>query len=184
MNKQNQWLFEAPFSLQEAEYMVRPAAGQKSKLTRNQIRQEILDRQKIAVERQPPGTTIRKKQEVQPFKFAANQIHGANPYRAGQVILTAAIQLPSGVTEKWAVPNTGAGWRKGQKAVAIRLGFKPLVPLVSGSDIHAEENLAAYLHKTPGSRVLRWAISRGKGGTSNVCVKCKNLSKGWSGREW
>jgi hypothetical protein len=122
--------------------------------------------------------------DLKPIKYAAGQIHGADRYRAGQVILTAEIELASGAKIKVAVPNTGAGWRSGQKNVAIRLGFKPLNPLVPGSDIHAEENLAAFLQQTPGSKVLRWAISRGRGGTSNRCVKCQNLSKNWSGREW
>lgn len=123
-------------------------------------------------------------QVLKPFKHAAGQIHGANHYRAGQVILTAEIELSSGKKINVAIPNTGAGWKPGQKEVAKRLGFIPLNPFVPGSDMHAEENLAAYLQQTPGSKVLRWAISRGRGGTSNRCVKCQNLSKRWPGREW
>ncbi len=60
MRKKTQWLFEPPYSSNRSK-PVAPAStvARKSKFTSAQIRQEILAAQNIAVERQPPRTTIR-----------------------------------------------------------------------------------------------------------------------------
>jgi hypothetical protein len=120
------------------------------------------------------------------LKGAAGQIHGADQYRGGQTVLTAKLKLPNGDIEYVAAPNTSAGWRDVQEEVAIDQGFKPIEPSTPGSDMHAEENLQAYIssiEKQTGGKVtvLEWAISRGKGGTSAICTSatCRHLSSRW-----
>ena len=55
------------------------------------------------------------------LKHAAGQIHGANVYTEGQVIVTAElIRMPSGEVELVAVPNTGAGWRENHKGKQLQ----------------------------------------------------------------
>jgi hypothetical protein len=120
------------------------------------------------------------------LKGAAGQIHGADQYRGGQTVLTAKLKLPNGDVEYVAVPNTGAGWRDLQEEVAVDQGFKPIAPSTPGSDLHAEENLQAYIssiEKQTGGKVTveQWAISRGRGGTSAICTSatCRRISSGW-----
>jgi len=61
------------------------------------------------------------------------------------------------------MPNSGAGWRDLQKEIARGLGFEPLDPPHSGDkDCHAEENLGWWLTLHPRSKLLGWAISRGR----------------------
>jgi hypothetical protein len=120
-----------------------------------------------------PDTTPAK------LKAAAGDIHGVDQYLAGQVILTAEVKV-NGKIERVAIPNTGkgTGWRPEQRERARALGFKPLEPYVSGSDLHAEENLRRYLQENKGT-VENWAISRGIGGTSVVCEGCYSFTKLW-----
>jgi hypothetical protein len=120
------------------------------------------------------------------MKGAAGQIHGADQYRGGQTVVTAKLKLPNGDIEYVAVPNTSAGWRDVQEDVAIDQGFKPLEPSAPGSDLHAEENLQAYIssiEKQTGGKVtvMEWAVSRGKGGTSTLCTSatCRHISSRW-----
>jgi hypothetical protein len=120
------------------------------------------------------------------LKGAAGQIHGADQYRGRQTVLTAKLRLPNGDIEYVAVPNTGAGWRDLQEDVAVQQGFKPIEPSAPGSDLHAEENLQAYItsieKETNGKvTVLEWAVSRGKGGTSTICTTatCRLISSSW-----
>jgi hypothetical protein len=120
------------------------------------------------------------------LKGVAGQIHGADQYRGGQTVLTAKLKLPNGDIEYVAVPNTGAGWRDVQEEVAMDHGFKPIEPSTPGSDLHAEENLQAYISsiekKTGGKvTVMEWGISRGQGGTSALCntATCRQISSQW-----
>jgi hypothetical protein len=112
-----------------------------------------------------------------PLKKAAGLIHGADTYRANQVILTGEVQMGTGEVKKVAMPNSGAEWRDLQKEIARGLGFEPLDPPHSGDkDCHAEENLGWWLTLHPRSKLLGWAISRGRGGTSAICTACKKFA--------
>jgi hypothetical protein len=60
MRKKTQWLFEPPYSSNRSKPVAPTSTvARKSKFTSAQIRQDILAAQNIAVERQPPSTTIR-----------------------------------------------------------------------------------------------------------------------------
>jgi hypothetical protein len=123
MNRQSQWLFEAPFSLQEADYMVRSALAKKSRFTRQQIRQEILDTQKTAAERQPPSTTIRtERSEKARHRDTTKGIHGhhAFPKYLGGLKQQALAYIPADlhylyhqeVDKIVQLPRSGKGYRK------------------------------------------------------------------------
>jgi RHS repeat-associated protein len=122
------------------------------------------------------------------LKGDAGKIHGEDQYRKGQVILTAILKLSSGKLVKVVIPNEGAGWRPGQKELAIKMGYRTLEGTTPGSDIHAEQSLEAQIAPKAGknatdlsgAQVLRWAISRGVGGTSEVCTgQCQVIVKKW-----
>jgi hypothetical protein len=139
-----------------------------------------------STEESPKGGDIPKPPRKPNLKRAAGLIHGADQYRGGQTILTAKLKLPNGEIEHVAVPNTSAGWRDVQEEVAAEQGFKTIDPSTPGSDMHAEENLQAYIdgiEKETGGKVqvMDWAISRGKGGTSVICTDatCRLLSSKW-----
>ena len=124
MNGQNQWLFEAPYPPNRPKPAVsRSAVARKSKFTRGQIRQEILDAQKIAVERQPPGTTIRtERSERARHQDTAQGIHGhhAFPKYLGGLKQQALAYIPAAlhylyhqeVDKIIQLPRSGKGYRK------------------------------------------------------------------------
>lgn len=82
MRKKTQWLFEPPYSSNRLK-PIAPAStvARKSKFTSAQIRQEILAAQNIAVERQPPSTTIRtERSERARHKDSVNGIQGHHAF--------------------------------------------------------------------------------------------------------
>ena len=118
------------------------------------------------------------------LKGDAGSIHGEDQWRGGQTIITAKLQLPNGGKVLVAAPNSSAGWRPGQRDLAIRLGYSPIDPYNPGSEIHAEGNLQSALgdRNSPyfGARVLGWAISRGITGSSIICNEgCKTFTNLW-----
>lgn len=124
MNTQNQWLFEAPYPPNRPKPGVsRSAVARKSKFTRGQIRQEILDTQKIAVERQPLGTTIRtERSERARHQDTTKGIHGhhAFPKYLGGLKQQALVHIPAAlhylyhqeVDKILQLPRSGKGYRK------------------------------------------------------------------------
>jgi hypothetical protein len=86
-----------------------------------------------------------KPSDKKPLKADAGLIHGDDQRRAGQAILTAILRLRDKTLVKVAIPNEGAGWRSGQREVAVRLGYRPLGGTTPGSDLHAEESLQAQI---------------------------------------
>ena len=152
----------------------------------------------MAMSSQAPPTKVAsqgagegKPSNKKPLKADAGLIHGEDRYRAGQTILTAILRLLNGKSVKVAIPNEGAGWRPGQRDVAIRLGYRPLGGTTPGSDIHAEQSLEAQIQpravnptELSGAKVEGWAISRGRGGTSELCTgQCPVITQHWSGQE-
>lgn len=122
------------------------------------------------------------------LKGDVGAIHGVDQYRGGQTMLTAELELPNGQRVLVAIPNEGAGWRPEQRNKAIELGYTPLDPPAPGSRIHAEGGLQHHLTDTGGpyrgATVVRWAISRGRGGNSVVCNEgCKNFTRNWGIQE-
>jgi RHS repeat-associated protein len=118
------------------------------------------------------------------LKGDAGSIHGEDQWRAGQTIITAKLELPGRGKVLVAAPNSSAGWRPGQRELAIRLGYSPIDPYSPGSNIHAEGNLQSAIgdRNSPyfGAKVLGWAISRGRTGSSVVCNEgCKNFTNLW-----
>lgn len=133
------------------------------------------------------GASGGKPSNKKPLRADAGLIHGEDQYRGKQTILTAVLRLLNGKVMKVAIPNEGAGWRPGQREVAVRLGYKPLGGTTPGSDVHAEASLDAQIQprvrnptELSGARVENWAISRGAGGTSEICTgSCRSIVKGW-----
>jgi RHS repeat-associated protein len=115
-------------------------------------------------------------------KGDAGKIHGVDQYRGGQTVVTAEVRMPDGKVIKVAAPNEGAGWRPEQKEMATKLGYRPLDPSTPGSGMHAEEELEAF-RAVNKATVLRWGISRGRGGNSVVCDGCSNVTKSWGPQE-
>ena len=118
------------------------------------------------------------------LKGDAGSIHGEDQWRAGQTIITAKLELPGGGKVLVAAPNSSAGWRPGQRELAIRLGYSPIDPYSPGSEIHAEGNLKSAIgdRNSPyfGAKVQGWAISRGRTGSSVVCNEgCKIFTNQW-----
>jgi RHS repeat-associated protein len=118
------------------------------------------------------------------LKGDAGSIHGEDQWRGGQTIITAKLQLPNGGKVLVAAPNSSAGWRPGQRDLAIRLGYSPIDPYNPGSEIHAEGNLQSAIgdRNSPyfGAKVLGWAISRGRTGSSIVCNEgCRTFTNLW-----
>lgn len=82
MKTKPRWLFEPPYPSNPSNPAVHPSAiTRKSSFTRKQIRQEILDAQRIAVEGQPPGTTVRtERSEQSRHRDLTKGIHGHHAF--------------------------------------------------------------------------------------------------------
>jgi hypothetical protein len=123
-----QWLFELPYSPNQPKPAGSPSGiARKSKFTSGQIRQEILDAQKIAVEPQPPGTTIRtERSEKARHRGTTEGIHGhhAFPKYLGGLRRQSLAYIPADlhylyhqeVDKIVQLPRSGKGYRKLSRA--------------------------------------------------------------------
>ncbi|MBS1693782.1 MAG: VCBS repeat-containing protein [Actinobacteria bacterium] len=111
-------------------------------------------------------------------KGDAGKIHGVDQYRGGQTVVTAEVRMPDGKVIKVAAVNEGAGWRPEQPQMANELGYKPLNASTPGSGMHAEQELEAFRAANKAT-IVRWAISRGRGGNSIICEGCLDATKLW-----
>jgi hypothetical protein len=135
-----------------------------------------------------PGKSTSSPATGRNIKGAANQVLGADQYRGGQTVLLAEVKMPNGEVRKVAMPNSpetgGSGWRDLQRDTARNLGYEPIEPSLPGSGLHAEENMNLWL-RTKKAVITKWAIGRGKGGTSTVCTSqaCRTITQGWPPQE-